>query len=194
MRTVSGDSPGTSGASSERLFIALSLPDPIRASLARLADPIHGATWTRQEQLHLTLRFLGDVPTGTIDRLEELLSGIRVKAFILPVEGVGRFPARGPARTLWAGTGAGHPHLFQLRQRIDDALLAGGVDCDIRTFQPHVTLARCSEASAGGAEAWVRRHAAFTAASFRVNAFELWKSRLLPQGSEHTLRKRFPLS
>jgi 2'-5' RNA ligase len=178
--------------STERLFIAIPLPESVRSLLLGLVEPLRAFTWTRPGQLHLTVRFLGDVPLDRIQRVEEALATVRVQSFILPVEGVGAFPPKGPARVVWAGVGSGHPHLFQLRQRIDDALLAAGIDFDVRTFQPHVTIARCGgDASTA---AWLRRHAEFAAAPFRAREFELYSSRLLPQGAEHTLRRRFALS
>ena len=92
------------------------------------------------------------------------------------------------------GVGSGHPHLFQLRQRLDDALLAAGIDLDVRHFQPHVTLARCAEGSAGAVSTWLRRHGGFETAPFRVTAFDLCSSRLSAEGALHTLRRRYPLA
>ena len=177
----------------ERLFIALPLPDRVRAELAGLAEPLHGFSWTRPDQVHLTLRFLGDVPAGRIGQVEERLAAVRVDPFIIPAEGVGAFPPRGPSRVVWVGVGAGHPHLFQLRQRVDDAVLAAGIDFDVRFFQPHITLARCAVAAASSASAWLRRHREFSAGPFQVREFDLFSSRLSPQGAEHTLRQRYPL-
>jgi len=140
------------------------------------------------------LRFLGDVPADRVERIEERLEAIRVQSFIVPVEGLGAFPPRGQPRVIWAGVGAGHPHLFQLRQRLDDALLAAGIDFDVRFFQPHITLARCAEGVAPAASPWLRRHREFATAPFRVRAFDLCSSRLSPQGAEHGLKRRYPLT
>ncbi len=178
---------------SERLFVAVPLPDPVRDELSGLAEPLRGVSWTRPAQLHLTLRFIGEVPAGMIERIEERLASIRVESFIIPVEGVGAFPPKGPPRVIWAGVGLGHPHLFQLRQRMDDALLAAGIDLDVRSFQPHITLARCAGGAAPAASPWLRRHREFSTAPFRVRVFDLCLSRLSPQGAEHVLRRRYPL-
>jgi len=177
----------------ERLFIALPLPDWVRAELAGLAEQMRGFSWTRPEQLHLTLRFIGEVPADRVEQVGERLAAVRVEPFIIPVEGVGAFPPKGPPRVVWAGVGAGHPHLFQLRQRADDAVLAAGIDFDVRFFQPHITLARCAAAAAPSAATWLRRHAEFSAAPFRVREFDLCSSRLSPHGAEHSLRRRYPL-
>jgi 2'-5' RNA ligase len=180
--------------STERLFIAVTLPDAIRDSLAALPAPLSGVAWTRPEQLHLTLRFLGNVPGDNIDPLAVRLAAIRIEPFLLPIAGLGAFPPKSPPRVLWAGVGSGHPRLFQLRQRLDDTLLAAGLDLDVRTFHPHVTLARCEETAAGPAAQWLRAHREFAAPPFRVESFGLWSSQLLATGPVHTLRHRFPLS
>jgi len=178
----------------ERLFIALTLPEPVRAALVALAEPLPHVAWTRPEQLHLTLRFLGDVPVAQIESMAARLAAVRVEPFLLPVESVGAFPPKRPPRILWAGIGAGHPRLHQLRQRIDDALLAAALDLDVRTFHPHVTLARCPETAAPSVGRWLRRHADFAAPPFRVDAFGLWSSELQPTGAVHKLKQRFPLA
>ncbi|HXP63154.1 MAG TPA: RNA 2',3'-cyclic phosphodiesterase [Dongiaceae bacterium] len=185
---------GSPARSSERLFVALALPDSVKADLAGLAEPLRGVSWTRPAQLHLTLRFLGDVTADGAGRIEERLAAIRVESFIIPVEGLGAFPPKGPPRVIWVGVGAGHPHLFQLRQRLDDALLATGIDFDVRFFQPHITLARCDEGGAPAFSPWLRRHRDFSAGPFKVRAFDLCSSRLSPQGAEHGLKRRFPLA
>ena len=177
----------------ERLFIALTLPPAVREVLAALAQPLPGVNWTRPEQLHVTLRFLGDVPVEQIEPMMGRLAKVQVAPFILPVEGVGTFPPNRPPRVLWIGTGSGHPRLFQLRQRIDDALLASGLQVDVRTFHPHVTLARCTENAAPAVTHWVHTHRETAAPPFRVEAFDLYSSDLQPNGAVHTLTRSFPL-
>jgi 2'-5' RNA ligase len=179
--------------STERLFIALTLPPAVRDALAQRAQPLSGVTWTRPEQLHVTLRFLGDVPTDVIDRMTTRLGTIRVAPFILPVEGIGTFPPNRPPRILWIGTGSGHPRLFQLRQRVDDTLIATGLQLDVRTFHPHITLARCTEESSAAVAHWAHAHRDAVAPPFSVEAFDLYSSELHPGGAVHTLRHRFPL-
>jgi 2'-5' RNA ligase len=178
----------------ERLFVALSLPEPVRAALVALAQPLPGVVWTRAEQLHVTLRFLGDVPEERIEPVLARLATVHVAPFVLPVEGVGSFPPGRPPRVLWIGTGRGHPRLFQLRQRLDDALLAAGLELDVRTFQPHVTLARVSAAAAAAATHWLHAHRDFAAPPFRAEAFELHASTLQTSGAVHALKRRFPLA
>ena len=178
----------------ERLFLSLALPPPVRLALAALAQPQPGLAWTRPEQLHVTLRFLGDVPVDLIAPMIARLQEVRVARFILPLEGVGSFPPRSPARVLWIGTGSGHPRLFQLRQRVDDALLAAGVAFDVRTFLPHVTLARVTAKAAAHATRWLHTHRDASGPPFMVESFDLCASELRPEGAVHTLKHRFPLA
>jgi 2'-5' RNA ligase len=178
----------------QRLFIALPLPAPLREFLIGLTAPLHDVRWTQEEQLHLTLRFLGDTDEALVEPLLTRLAAIRVQSFFLPLEGVGAFPEHSAPRLLWAGVGAGHPRLHQLRQRIDDTLLSIGVDADLRRFHPHVTLARCGEHAASAAQQWVRSHREFAGPSFNVDAFELYASELRPQGAVHHLLERFALA
>jgi RNA 2',3'-cyclic 3'-phosphodiesterase len=178
----------------ERLFVALTLPDAVRAALAELPQAVPGLTWTRPEQLHVTLRFLGDVPADRIPSLIDRLATVRVEPFVLPIETVGSFPPHRPPRVLWVGTGSGHPRLFQLRQRVDDAVLASGVDFDVRNFHPHITVARCADNTAPAATHWLHTHRDFSAPPFRVEEFDLYSSELRPEGAVHTRRHRFTLT
>ena len=178
----------------ERLFVALSLPDTVRDIVAQLAEPLPGVNWTRPEQLHVTLRFLGGVEDERIPALIERLEPVHVEPFILPLEGVGTFPPKRPPRVLWLGVGKGHPRLFQLRQRLDDALLSTGLQLDVRTFHPHITLARCAENAAAAVAGWSQRHRDASAPPFRVEAFDLFSSELRPSGAVHTLKRRFALA
>jgi RNA 2',3'-cyclic 3'-phosphodiesterase len=178
----------------ERLFIALTLPPAVRESLASLAQPLPGVSWTRTDQLHVTLRFLGDVPVEQIDPMVARLATVRVAPFVLPVEGIGTFPPNRPPRVVWIGVGSGHPRLFQLRQRVDDALLASGLQLDVRTFHPHVTLARVTENASAALTHWIHAQRDATAPPFRVEAFELYASELRPSGAVHTIKQRFPLA
>lgn len=178
----------------ERLFLAITLPPAVRDALAGLATPLPGVSWTRPEQLHVTLRFLGELPEEKVESIVERLSRVQVAPFVLPIEGLGTFPPNRPPRILWIGVGSGHPRLFQLRQRLDDTLLSLGLALDVRTFQPHVTLARATEDAAAAIGNWLHQNRELTAPPFRVEAFDLYASELRPSGAVHTLRRRFPLA
>lgn len=182
-------------ASTIRLFVAIDAPAVVRESLEVLAEPIRNVVWTPPHQYHLTLRFIGEVAATRLAAIERALMPIRVEPFILPVAGVGAFPPGRPPRVLWAGVGAGHPRLHQLRQRVDDTLLACGLsDLDVRVFHPHFTLGRCGPAcSAGAVAGFLKKHREFEAPPFRVEAFTLYRSTLAPGGAVHTPVRRVHL-
>lgn len=179
-----------------RLFVAVDPPPPIQAALGGLPEALRGVAWTPPGRHHLTLRFLGPTPASSLDRIQSGLAGICVHAFILPVSGVGSFPPGRPPRVIWAGIGSGHPRLHQLRQRVDDALLAAGLaELDVRTFHPHITLGRCGPQSHPAAvAAYVKKHRDFEAPDFVVDAFTLYRSDLGRGGPVHTPLLRVPLA
>ena len=176
----------------QRLFVAIQPTEPVRASLTALIGDLARARWTPPQHLHLTLRFIGDVADETRQRIESALDRVRVRSFFLAIEGTGRFPPRGHPSVTWAGV-AGHPHLHQLRQQVDDGLLATGVSFELRPFVPHFTVARTNEASSGAVEQWLKQHRDFTGPAWRVDAFHLMASDLAPEGTEHRVLKTFPL-
>ena len=145
------------------------------------------------DQFHLTLRFLGDTEPDDQTAITRRLEKIRVEPFILPLEEVRVFPSRGLPRTIWAGVGHGHPRLFQLRQLVDDTLLAAASTVDLRTFAAHITLGRCARAKPGPIAAFLRKHREFQGPPFRVNRFNLYSSQLTPTGAIHTVEASIPL-
>jgi RNA 2',3'-cyclic 3'-phosphodiesterase len=177
----------------ERLFVSLALPDPCRAVVTELYDTLEGVTWTRPEQLHLTMRFLGDVESDLAAQIETTLATVRVKSFLLPLESVGRFPPRGSAKVLSVGIGRGNTLLFQLRQKIDNALLAAGWRGELHNFNPHITVARVQNAPQVAVDHWLYHHREFVGPLFRVGSFQLMRSKLQTGGAVHTLRRDFPL-
>ena len=179
---------------SQRLFIAISLPEPVRAAVTTLQTPSRHVRWTPVEQLHVTLRFLGDIEPEVYETLVKRLADVRVEPFVLPIESVGVFPQKGPPHVLWVGVGSGHPRLHQLRKQIDDTLLALGLDVELRAFHPHVTVGRCNEHAGSAVSAWLRTHREFAGPVFLVESFDLYASELRPGGAEHRLVAQFPLT
>jgi 2'-5' RNA ligase len=182
-------------SATRRLFVAIDAPPAVNESLAALAVPVPGFKWAHPGTIHLTLRFIGDTPAGAVEAIAGRLREIRdVATFVLTIGGVGVFPQRGAAQVVWAGIEQAHPRLHQLRQRVDDALLAAGLATDMRSFHPHFTLARCAGAAPGAVRDFLHTHAAFQGPSFLVDRFHLFESRLLPAGAEHTVIEIFSLA
>jgi 2'-5' RNA ligase len=172
--------------SAKRLFVCLELPESIRKRLAEIDPQLRGVRWLEARQMHLTLSFLGSVSTETQERLMEKLRSISWKSFFLPLVGLGTFPSKGWPKIIWIGVGTGHPHLFQLHKRVQEAVLAAGLEPDLRAFHPHVTLARCRDVSPQTIRPFLKTHDDFDAGMIHVESFCLKSSELGAAGSVYT--------
>lgn len=170
----------------KRLFISMELPESVIDTLAELDPHLRGVRWLEPPQMHLTIAFLGDVATETQEALSEKLRAISWKPFFLPLIGVGIFPTKGWPKIVWIGVGTGHPHLFQLHKRVQEAILAAGLEPDLRSFHPHVTLARCRDFSPQTIKPFLKTHTDFDAGFIHVESFVLNSSQLTPGGSVYT--------
>ena len=95
-----------------RLFIAVDLPDTIKENLESMSFGIPGAKWVRPEQLHLTVRFIGEVDGALFRDIKNILDEVSAAAFSLQLKGVGYFPPRGAPRVLWVGLEKSEPLLL----------------------------------------------------------------------------------
>jgi RNA 2',3'-cyclic 3'-phosphodiesterase len=172
--------------STKRLFVSIELPQAVTRFLAGLDPNLRGVRWLGPEQMHLTLSFLGNVPGDVEETLKKNLSAIGWEAFFLAISGLGTFPGKGRPSILWVGVGTGHPHLFQLHKRVQEAAIGAGLEPDLRSFHPHITLARCRDVSVELVRPFLRIHAAFDAGVIHVDSFCLNSSELTPSGSVYT--------
>ena len=172
--------------SAKRLFVSISLPSTVTELLINLNPKMPGLRWLAPEQMHLTLGFLGNVSTSEEDILKAKLKSFQWKPFFLPICCLGKFPAKGSPDVLWIGVGSGHPHLFQLHKRVQEAALGAGLQPELRSFQPHVTIARCRNVSAESVRPFLKKHAGFDAGMIHVESFRLNSSRLTSTGSVYT--------
>lgn len=170
----------------KRLFVAIDLPQCIQKLLVDLDPRIHGVRWTQAEQMHLTLGFFEDVAEDVDLKFRERLSVIVFGAFFLPIVGIGTFPPKGEPKIIWIGVGRGHPHLFQLHKRVQEAALGAGLEPELRPFHPHVTLARCQRISPQSVRKFLKSNVDLDAGMIRVNSFHLYSSKLTPAGPIHT--------
>jgi RNA 2',3'-cyclic 3'-phosphodiesterase len=170
----------------KRLFVSIELPRSVTQSLSELDPHLRGVRWLAPEQMHLTLSFLGSVSEDIEEKLKTNLSSIEWKAFFLPLTGFGAFPGKGRPNVIWIGVGTGHPHLFQLHKRVQEAALGAGLEPDLRSFHPHVTLARCRDVPPDLIRPFLKTHAAFDAGMIHVESFCLNLSELTPAGSVYT--------
>lgn len=173
----------------KRLFIGLELPGSTRKTLLALDPKIKGLRWLPAAQIHLTMSFLGNVDSESEERLRKMLAMVRVPPFFLPVLGVGTFGGDRPS-VVWAGVGKGHPHLFALHQRIQDAVLHAGLEPDLKPFHPHITIGRAKNVSRPALLPFLRRHAETEFDLWKVSGFALFSSRLSEEGATHTIEMR----
>jgi RNA 2',3'-cyclic 3'-phosphodiesterase len=176
----------------KRLFVSIDPPQSVRKLLANLDPHIHGVRWTTADQIHLTLGFFPDVQQDVELALRQKLQAIDFGAFFLPVEDIGTFPPKGIVKIIWVGVGAGHPHLFQLHKRVQDAAFQVGIEPELRPWHPHFTLARCRDVSRSVLAKFLKANAHINAGMFQVDVFHLYCSELTPAGPVHTCELSIP--
>ena len=174
-----------------RLFVALPMPGAVAHALMLLQGGVPGARWQTREQMHLTLRFIGEVNGSDIRALDDALAGIEVPAFELQLHGVGQFGNKQP-HALWAGLRK-HEMLDHLQRRIDNAIRRVGQPQDAHKFAAHVTLARLRHPDLDKVREWLIEHALFTSAEFPVASFCLYSSKLTSDGSIYRVEQDYPL-
>lgn len=177
-----------------RLFVAIPIPAFARERLAELHRELPQLSWISRENIHLTLKFIGEVEKETQAAVQKKLHEIQVKPFLLAVSGVGIFPDRGNPSVLWAGLGTAHPHLFQLHKQVNDLLFSIGIEPDRRIYRPHITLSRCKGTSRESLHPFLRKHTSFETAPFRVEMFHLLASELRPDGPRYDCLESYELN
>ncbi len=175
-----------------RLFVAIPLPEPVRRRLESLCQGLRGAKWVSPENMHLTLRFIGEAPNDTLRDFDAALSRIRAPGFELTLDGVGKFGRGRRPHAVWAGVEKSEP-LSRLRAKVDSALIRAGSPPEGRKFSAHITTARLGGAKPREVEAWVTGRAAFHAGPFPVDRFTLYSSYLASAGAIHTVEAEYML-
>jgi len=177
-----------------RLFVALDLPDSIKSSLDSLMRGLGDVRWLSDDQLHLTLRFIGEIDNGQAHDIADALSLVQGRPFDLSLKGIGHFPPRGEPRVIWTGVER-QPELKALKHRIDNALRQAGLDRDPKKYVPHVTLARLRRPpTQAGLATYLMRHSLFRSSSFPVSGFKLFSSWLDGQGADYQVEASYDLA
>ena len=174
-----------------RLFVALRPPKEMRAMLLALMGGIPGARWQDDDQLHLTLGFIGEVDRHLADDVATALAAVDRPRPTIALQGAGSFDHKGQIHSLWAGV-APDEALRQLHDRINRALLSAGAAPEQRAFKPHITLARLGK-GAGPVEPFLARIAGLASAPVTLDAFLLFESRLGHEGASYEAVGRYPL-
>jgi RNA 2',3'-cyclic 3'-phosphodiesterase len=187
-----------------RLFVALEIPAAVRDNLAAQIKELRDLSaqvvdkrprWLRPENLHVTLKFIGEVPPAKLDDIRSTLAAIRSDAPVdLKFRGLGFFPNEQLPRVLWAGIKAS-PNLPSLAANIDSALETQGVAQEKRAFTPHLTLARFEPPGLHEKlRAVIQQNSGREFGSFEACEFYLIESKLKPAGAEYTSLASFPIA
>lgn len=173
-----------------RLFVAIRPPATTRAALLDMMGGVAAARWQSDDQLHLTLRYIGEVDTPVAEDVAAALVAIRHPPVAVTLGGIGRFDRKGRIDSLWIGAGPADA-LAALHRKIDRALVRIGLPPEGRAYLPHVTLARFGR-EAGLIGDFVA--AAPPAPPFEAGDFRLYESHLGPDGAAYAAVARYPLT
>lgn len=168
-----------------RLFVAIDLPEEVKEAATAIAGrELPGARWVPRDQLHLTLRFIGEADEERFEAIKRALREVAGTPFSLSLAGVGHFPPGRRPRVLWVGMAESEP-LLLLQKKVELALVGAAVEPEDRRFSPHITLARLKETPVERVFALEERHRGFAAGPFPVTEFYLYSSTLTREGAIH---------
>jgi 2'-5' RNA ligase len=181
-----------------RVFIAIELPRDVRTCLAEhikaLRDAVSEvrASWSREENLHLTLKFLGDIPATNVEKLSAAASiaASKVGPFEIVVGDCGSFPPKGQPRVLWIGIDDPSGKLSELYRALADECAKAGFAREPRSFHPHLTIARIRQPHGSRQLAAMHTEIGFNREIVRVSEMSVIRSELRSEGSKHTVISR----
>jgi len=187
-----------------RLFVALEIPAGVRDGLAALVQQLRAISsqagderprWVRPENLHVTLKFIGQTAPEKLNSLRSALSAVHADRPVeINFQGLGFFPNEKHVRVLWAGLQAS-ANLPSLAGGIDRALATHGIPRETRAFEPHLTLARFEPPGLNQKlQAAIQQNAGREFGSFQTREFHLIESKTKPSGAEYTRLTTFPFT
>ncbi len=174
-----------------RLFSGLVLPADIRQHLAMLKSPLPGAKWVERDNLHLSLRFVGDIDNHQAADFADALSQIKCPPLDLRLQGLGLFGGKTPT-AVWAGVAA-NPALSNLTRMHENAARHAGLAPLGRKFTAHVTLARLKHSKAAVIARFLQRNGGFQTAPFQIDSFVLFSARPRTGGGPYVVEQTYPL-
>ena len=174
-----------------RLFVAIRPPEPIRDLLIDAMDDGPDFRWQDEEQLHLTLRFIGEVDRPQANDIADRLAQLNALPFSLRIAGVGRFEQRSSG-ALWAGVEPKAP-VAALAAKAERLCQSAGLEPERRAFHPHITIARWKGRRTREVESYLERHKDLSSVPFDVTRFALFESRLSRHGARYEEVARYLL-
>ncbi|MCX7353384.1 MAG: RNA 2',3'-cyclic phosphodiesterase [Alphaproteobacteria bacterium] len=175
-----------------RLFVALELPETVRTRLSFLCAGVPGARWVAPENMHMTLRFIGDVEEPVCDEVVDALLDVRAHAFDLVLRDFGIFEQGRIVHTLWLGVERTEA-LMNMQAKIERALTGAGLEHERRRYTPHVTLARLKVAPEHRVAEFIAANSPFRMDPIPVGRFALFSSHLSRNGASYAVEEVFPL-
>ena len=177
--------------SDRRLFVALRPPLAVRQQLLAAMEGVAGARWQDDDQLHLTLRFIGEVDRHQANDIAAALGAVHGSAVTARIVGVGTFARRGAVHSLWARVEPAGA-LTALHHKVNAAVQRAGIAPETRAFVPHITLARLNR-SAGPVDAFLARSGSLSTPDFVMDHVILYESELGPDGARYHPVMRYRL-
>lgn len=185
-----------------RVFCAVELSEGVRQRtsrhIARLKEAVADAqaSWSRADNIHLTLKFLGEIPQASVRNLSEAASRAvaGVAPFTIRLEQTGVFPSHGAPRVLWIGANDCEGKLGELHKRLEAESEKAGFPSESRTFHPHLTLARLRKPQHARTLASAHKATEFEPVEIDVAELLVVRSELSPEGSKYSTISRHPLA
>ena len=174
-----------------RLFLAVALPNEIRDQIVPIQSGVPDARWIKRENLHLTMKFIGEVDNTLAEDIHYALSGLTFETFSLRLRGVNSFRSKKLARSVWIGIEPLGP-LKVLHKKIESNLIKTGLTFETRKFTPHVTLARFTRTPVTRLIPYLESNAGFQTSLFEINQVVLFRSYLAANGSDYEQLATYP--
>ncbi len=176
-----------------RLFVAVPLPAIVRDRLAMLRFGLPGARWSEPQNMHVTLRFIGEVDRAMAEDIAGALHDIEAPAFELAFNELGHFARGRDVHTVWAGLQRSDA-LTYLHDKIESAVVRLGHAPEPRKFKPHVTIARLKNTPLSRIGTWLESYGALSTPAFDIDRFTLFESFKKTQGPHYEALVDYPLS
>jgi 2'-5' RNA ligase len=183
-----------------RAFIGIGLPPACRRAIAAAYSQFRGrrlpVSWTPEQNLHVTLKFLGEIPPGDVDCIASLLleASEGIRPFGILVEGAGVFPSLRAPRVLWVGIRESLELVGKLHENMEDALSGAGFPREDRPFHPHITVGRVRDRlPPGWGEEYAGALSGIQFGAFTVSSYQFYESRLSPAGAAYDVLRDIPL-
>ncbi|HLR76565.1 MAG TPA: RNA 2',3'-cyclic phosphodiesterase [Balneolaceae bacterium] len=177
-----------------RLFIAIPLSDRIKAMLQEVQQSLpEGIRRQPEDQMHLTLRFLGETSPNRTKKIKDKLGKIELPAFALPIKGAGTFPPHKKYRIIWAGVQPVKP-LMNLQKKVEEACTESGLEPEDRTYIPHITLGKVKKTSSNEVKKWVKTNGKGIKFETKASRFIIYESTFTGHSVKHNPKEKYCLN